>query len=182
MPRFYAMIADEFTDKNETSLMTLMAHSQFSAPSDRDRSLARRNRIFSQSCRTGGARLEPKIAIQMMNQARIGLENMSWTAIGLITLDGNHSIWSRAVKQMPHRSPGLSLHARSKVSSSSSLWSCITACKFSNAHRHRQSHRASRRHDPPWPEPLLSSWRRWFFFSRSTPRSARSWCFLGSPW
>jgi putative copper export protein len=106
--------------------------------------------------------LEPKIAIKTMNQARSGLEIMSWTAIGLIIVTGAFSLVARS--QMNAAPPDqvylYTLGAKLFVFLAMVVHHCLQVFKYSPAISSLT--RQVPLNTIAWPEPLLSHWRRWF--------------------
>lgn len=106
--------------------------------------------------------LEPKIAIKTMNQARIGLENMSWTAIGLLVLTGAFSLVARSQMNVaPLDQVYLyTLGAKLVVFLTMAVHHCLQVFKYAPAISSLT--RQLPLNTIAWPEPLLSHWRRWF--------------------
>lgn len=106
--------------------------------------------------------LEPRIAIKTMNQARIGLETMSWTAIGLIMLTGAFSLVARS--QMENATLGqvyfYLLGAKLLVFLAMSAHHCLQVFKHAPALTNLTAQLPA--NTVSWPEPLLTHWRRWF--------------------
>jgi len=106
--------------------------------------------------------LEPKIAIKTMNQARIGLETMSWTAIGVLMLTGMVNLIARI--QIPGPSLGeyylYLLSAKLFLFLAMAVHHCLQVFKYAPSIANLTAQL------PPnaisWPEPLLSRWRSWF--------------------
>lgn len=106
--------------------------------------------------------LEPKIAIKTMNQARIGLETLTWIAIGLLLLTGIFNLLARlsASATVIGESFGIVLSVKLFLFGAMVLHHCLQVFKYAPAisgltARLPQSLNA-------WPEPLLLQWRRWF--------------------
>jgi uncharacterized membrane protein len=106
--------------------------------------------------------LEPRIAVKTMNQARIGLETMSWTAIGLILLTGAFSLVARS--QMDAAPLGqvyfYLLGAKILMFLAMSVHHCLQVFKYAPALASLSAQLPA--NTDAWPEPLLSYWRRWF--------------------
>jgi hypothetical protein len=97
-----------------------------------------------------------------MNQARSGLEIMSWTAIGLIVVTGAFSLVARS--QMNAAPPDqvylYTLGAKLFVFLAMAVHHCLQVFKYSPAISSLT--RQVPLNTIAWPEPLLSHWRRWF--------------------
>lgn len=106
--------------------------------------------------------LAPRTAIKTMNQARIGLETMSWTAIGLLLLTGVFSLALRS--QMEGAAPGpvyfYLLGAKLLVFLAMGVHHCLQVFKYAPALSRMTEELPA--HLDSWPEALLSHWRRWF--------------------
>lgn len=105
--------------------------------------------------------LEPKIAITTMNQGRIGLENLSWCAIGLLVVTGVFAAIARLQSAaVPDHAFGILLAVKLF------LFGAMTAHHGLQVFKYAPRIAALTRELPPgatvWPEPLLSCWRRWF--------------------
>jgi putative copper export protein len=105
--------------------------------------------------------LEPKVAIRTMNQGRIGLEALSWSAIGLILLTGTFGVIARVQSAAPFDSAfGVLLAVKLFLFAAMTVHHCLQVFKYG------PHIGALTRELPPgtalWPEPLLSHWRRWF--------------------
>lgn len=106
--------------------------------------------------------LEPRIAVKTMNQARIGLETMSWTAIGLILLTGVFNVVTKSQIDAATLSPAYlyTLGAKMLFFVAMVVHHCLQVFKYA-------PRIASLTQQLPvavvtWPEPLLANWRRWF--------------------
>lgn len=105
--------------------------------------------------------LEPKIAIKTMNQARIGLETLSWSAIGLLLPTGTFSVIARIQSAATADSAfGILLGVKLLLFGAMTVHHCLQVFKYA-------PHIADLTEKLPqgttrWPEPLLSHWRRWF--------------------
>lgn len=162
LPRFCAMIAGKFADANETPLMTAW------------HTLSLALHLIAIALWLGGIvfflvvvgpavqQLEPKIAIKTMNQARIGLENMAWTAIGLIVLTGTFNLVVRSqIDTAPLDQVYLyTLGAKLVVFLAMAVHHCLQVFKYAPAISSLTAQLPS--NTISWPEPLLSRWRRWF--------------------
>lgn len=106
--------------------------------------------------------LDAKIAIKTMNQARSGLEIMSWIAIGLILVTGAISLVARA--QVDTAPPDATyfyvLAAKLLVFIAMVVHHCLQVLKYSPAISNLTEQLPL--NTVAWPEPLLSHWRRWF--------------------
>jgi putative copper export protein len=106
--------------------------------------------------------LETRIAIKTMNQGRIGLELISWTAIALLLLTG---IVNLVLRSQPAAAPlGESyvvlLGAKLFVFGAMALHHGLQVFKY--APRIAALTAEVKTELTDWPEPLLSHWRRWF--------------------
>lgn len=106
--------------------------------------------------------LDPGIAIRTMNQGRIGLELISWTAIGLLLVTGivNLIIRTQATAAAPSGSYAIILGAKLLLFCAMVVHHSLQVFKYAPRIA------ALTAQFPPetnaWPEPLLSHWRRWF--------------------
>ena len=106
--------------------------------------------------------LEAPIAIKTMNQSRIGLETISWTAVALLLATGiaNLLMRNQAAAAALGKSyvillatklflfGAMAMHHGLQVFKYGPRIATLTAALPANA--------------TSWPEPLLSNWRRWF--------------------
>jgi copper resistance protein D len=106
--------------------------------------------------------LEPDIAIRTMNRARVGLENISWIAIGLLLLTGIINLLARIAPtgSMFNRAFLILLGLKLILFAAMVLHHCLQVFKYAPTI-------SSLTEQLPrglqiWPEPLLSHWRRWF--------------------
>jgi putative copper export protein len=106
--------------------------------------------------------LEPGIAIRTMNQGRIGLEILSWTAIALLLLTGIASLSLRTQAA----APTLSSSYVSLLSVKLFLFGAMATHHGLQVFKYapRIADLTAKLHPNPveWPEPLLAHWRRWF--------------------
>jgi putative copper export protein len=106
--------------------------------------------------------LEPSIAIKTMNQGRIGLEMVSWTAIGLLLVTGivNLLIRTQATAAAPTGAYAIILGAKLFLFVAMVVHHSLQFFKYAPRIA------ALTAELPPntiaWPDPLLSLWRRWF--------------------
>lgn len=105
--------------------------------------------------------LEPKLAIKTLNQARGGLELVSWIGIGLLLITGMFNLVVRAqAEAVPGQAWGILLGVKLLVFAAMVVHHCLQVFKYAPA-----ISRLSTQLPPDftaWPEPLLSHWRRWF--------------------
>jgi putative copper export protein len=106
--------------------------------------------------------LEPRIAVITMNQARLGLETMSWIAITLIFVTGLFNLLTKSQID-PIALSGAYLYtlsAKMLLFVAMVVHHCLQVFKYAPriASLTNQSPPAS----ATWPEPLLSNWQRWF--------------------
>jgi putative copper export protein len=106
--------------------------------------------------------LEPNIAIKTMNQARIGLENLAWIAIGLLLLTGIVNLLARLppTGSMFSRAFAIVLSVKIILFGAMVLHHGLQVFKY--APTIAQLTADLPRGLNAWPEPLLSHWRRWF--------------------
>ncbi|HEY7217131.1 MAG TPA: hypothetical protein VH985_01965 [Candidatus Binatia bacterium] len=106
--------------------------------------------------------LEPQIAIKTMNQARVGLENAAWIAIGLLLLTGVVNLLARVPPSgsMLSRSFVIVLSLKLVLFGTMVLHHCLQVFKYAPAISSLTAQLP--RGLNAWPEPLLSHWRRWF--------------------
>jgi len=106
--------------------------------------------------------LEAKIAIKTMNQGRIGLEKISWTAVVLLLLTGiiNLLLRHQMAAETLSESYGVLLATKLFLFGAMAMHHGLQVFKYA-------PRIASLTADLPanadsWPEPLLAHWRRWF--------------------
>ncbi len=106
--------------------------------------------------------LEPQIAIKTMNQARIGLENIAWIAIGLLLLTGIVNLVARIPPSgsMFSRAFVIILSVKIILFGAMVLHHCLQVFKYAPAIARLTAQLPEGLEG--WPEPLLSHWRRWF--------------------
>jgi uncharacterized membrane protein len=106
--------------------------------------------------------LEPHIAIKTMNQGRIGLERISWTAIALLLLTGivNLVLSSQTAAAPLGESYFILLGAKLFLFGAMALHHGLQVFKY--APRIAALTAEITPNSTEWPEPLLSHWRRWF--------------------
>jgi uncharacterized membrane protein len=106
--------------------------------------------------------LEPSIAIKTMNQGRIGLEMISWTAIALLLVTGivNLIIRTQATAAAPTGTYAVILGVKLFLFGAMAVHHGLQVFKYGPRIA------ALTAEFPPgttaWPESLLSHWRRWF--------------------
>ncbi len=106
--------------------------------------------------------LEPRNAVRTLNQGRIGLESLSWIAIGLLLATGIFNLMVRlpVAGASLSKSYGFILGIKLFIFGAMVVHHCLQVFKYAPAI-------ASLTAELPqnlsaWPEPLLSHWRRWF--------------------
>ncbi len=106
--------------------------------------------------------LEPSIAIKTMNQGRIGLEMVSWTAIGLLLVTGivNLLIRTQATAAAPTGAYAIILGGKLFLFGAMVVHHSLQVFKY--APRIAALTAELRPKTTIWPDPLLSHWRRWF--------------------
>jgi uncharacterized membrane protein len=107
--------------------------------------------------------LEPSIAIKTMNQGRIGLEMVSWTAIGLLLATGivNLLIRTQATAAAPSGAYAIILGAKLFLFGAMVVHHSLQVFKY--APRIAALTAELPPNTTAWPDALLSHWRRWFF-------------------
>jgi uncharacterized membrane protein len=106
--------------------------------------------------------LEPRIAIITMNQARLGLETMSWIAIALILMTGVFNLVTKSQID-PTALSGAYLYtlgAKMLLFVAMVVHHCLQVFKY--APRIATLTKQLPAAPATWPEPLLSNWQRWF--------------------
>jgi len=105
--------------------------------------------------------LEAGIASRTMNRGRIGLESISWIAIGLLFATG---IANLALRQPASAAPGtaymIMLSAKLFIFLAMTVHHCLQVFKY--APRIAQQTADINLAATVWPETLLGDWRRWF--------------------
>jgi len=105
--------------------------------------------------------MEPAIAIRTMNRGRIGLELVSWIAIGLLLVTG---IANLAMRSPATAAPGniyiILLSGKLFLFLAMTVHHCLQVFKY--APRIAEQTAAISAATTAWPETLLSDWRRWF--------------------
>ena len=106
--------------------------------------------------------LEPMIAIKTMNQSRIGLELISWTAIALLLLTGGINLVLRiqAASLPAGESYTILLSTKLFLFGAMAMHHGLQVFKY--APRIAALTAELRPNPTEWPEPLLANWRRWF--------------------
>ena len=106
--------------------------------------------------------LEPEIAVKTMNQARVGLENVAWIAIGLLLLTGMANLIARVIPSgsVFSRAFIILLSLKIILFAAMVLHHCFQVFKYAPAISGLTAQLP--RGLDAWPEPLLSQWRRWF--------------------
>lgn len=105
--------------------------------------------------------MEPSIAIRTMNRGRIGLEALSWIAIGILLITG---IANLAMRGLATATPGnlyvMLLSGKLFLFLAMIVHHCLQVFKY--APRIAEQTSAIGTAAREWPEALLSDWRRWF--------------------
>jgi len=106
--------------------------------------------------------LEPSIAIRTMNQGRIGLEMISWTAIGLLLVTGivNLLIRTQATAAAPSGTYAVILGIKLFLFAAMIVHHVLQVFKYAPRIAALTAELAP--NTRAWPDPLLSLWRRWF--------------------
>ena len=101
-----------------------------------------------------------KIAIKTMNQSRIGLELLSWTAIALLLLSGAINLILRNPNGAPNDSFPILLGVKLFLFGAMVMHHGLQVFKYGP--RIAALTAALPANVIDWPEPLLSHWHRWF--------------------
>ena len=105
--------------------------------------------------------LEPGIAIRALNRGRVGLELISWIAIGLVFATG---IANLALRNPPTALPGNAYMILLAVKLF--VFLAMTVHHFLQVFKYAPRIAAQSAEIAPdagaWPEALLADWRRWF--------------------
>jgi len=106
--------------------------------------------------------LEAKIAIKTMNQSRIGLERISWTAIALLLVTGivNLILRNQASTTAFGESYVALLATKLFLFGAMAMHHGLQVFKYGP--RIAALTAALAGDTMSWPEPLLANWRRWF--------------------
>lgn len=106
--------------------------------------------------------LEAMIAIKTMNQSRIGLEMISWTAIALLFVTGvtNLILRNQADAPLPGESYVILLATKLFLFGAMAMHHGLQVFKYGPRIAALTAELPS--NTTSWPEPLLSNWRRWF--------------------
>lgn len=106
--------------------------------------------------------LEPQIAIKTMNQARIGLELISWTAIAVLLLTGIASLFLRShlAAATLGTVDAVLLSVKLFLFGAMAMHHGLQVFKYSPRIAALTAEIQPDAND--WPEPLLACWRRWF--------------------
>ena len=104
--------------------------------------------------------LEPKLAIKTLNQGRIGLETVSWIAIGLLLATGIFNLVVRAQGAPPGQAWGILLGAKLFLFGAMVVHHCLQVFKYAPVISGLIT--LLPQELAAWPDPLLSHWRRWF--------------------
>ena len=106
--------------------------------------------------------LEPNIAIRTMNQARIGLEMISWTAIGLLLVTGivNLLIRTQATAAAPSGTYAVILGIKLFLFGAMIVHHALQIFKYAPTIAALTAELAP--NTRAWPDHLLAHWRRWF--------------------
>ena len=106
--------------------------------------------------------LEPAIAIKTMNQSRIGLELISWSAIALLLLTGVINLALRMQGSAPFTGESYVVLLSTKLF----LFGAMAMHHGLQVFKYGPRIAALSAEIEPsageWPEPLLANWRRWF--------------------
>lgn len=106
--------------------------------------------------------LDAGIAIKTMNQGRIGLEMISWTAIGLLLITGIANLILRNQSAAVPLSESYNIVLAVKLFLFGAMAMHHGLQVFKYAPRIAAMTAELPAQTMVWPEPLLSCWRRWF--------------------
>ena len=105
--------------------------------------------------------LEPSIAIRTMNRGRIGLESISWIAIGLLFATG---VANLALRQPTSAEPGtaymIMLSAKLFIFLAMTVHHCLQVFKYAPPIAALTAQTSAE--TMVWPEPLRAHWQKWF--------------------
>ena len=101
-----------------------------------------------------------KIAIKTMNQCRIGLELVSWTAIALLLLTGITNLILRHPSTAPSDSYFVLLGAKLFCFGAMAMHHGLQVFKYGPRIAALTAELPA--NITSWPEPLIEHWRRWF--------------------
>lgn len=105
--------------------------------------------------------MAPSVAIRTMNRGRMGLESLSWIAIGLLFITG---IANLALRNPAAGVPGGTymalLGGKLFLFLAMTVHHCLQVFKY--APRIAEQTAAIEESATAWPDTLLSDWRRWF--------------------
>jgi putative copper export protein len=106
--------------------------------------------------------LAPNLALRTMNRARIGLEAISWFAIGLLLLTGIVNLLARLAMPPPTIGDSFAIVFGVKLFLFGAMLvhHCLQVFKYAPTIA-RLTEQLPQSFDA-WPEPLLTYWRRWF--------------------
>lgn len=106
--------------------------------------------------------LPPRNAIRTLNQGRMGLEVLSWVAIGLLLMTGIFNLMIRlpAAGASLSESYGIILGIKLFIFGAMVVHHCLQVFKYAPAIAGLTA--ALPQNLSAWPEPLLRQWRRWF--------------------
>ncbi len=106
--------------------------------------------------------LEPRLAIKVLNRGRIGFETISWIAIGTLLLTGIFNLLTQLSMGggLTSRAYFILLSIKLLFFSAMVVHHCLQVFKYAPVIASLTAQLAGT--SGPWPEPLLSHWRRWF--------------------
>jgi len=106
--------------------------------------------------------LEANVAIKTMNQGRIGLELISWTAIALLLITGivNFILRSQSSAAPPSDSYAIVLGVKLFLFGAMATHHGLQVFKYAPTIAAMTAELPAG--TMAWPEPLLTNWRRWF--------------------
>jgi len=106
--------------------------------------------------------LEPALAIKTLNQSRIGLEFISWSAIALLLLTGTVNLILRLQTNAPPPGDSYIVLLSTKLFLFGAMAMHHGLQVFKYGPRIATLTAELRPNLTEWPEPLLAHWRRWF--------------------
>lgn len=106
--------------------------------------------------------LEPALAIKTMNRSRIGLEQISWSAIALLLLTGSANVVTRMQSHAMMLGDSYTVLLSTKLFIFGAMAMHHGLQVFKYGPRIASLTAELRPNVSAWPEPLLANWRRWF--------------------
>jgi len=106
--------------------------------------------------------LQPGVGIRTLNQGRISLEAVSWTAIALLLITGivNLILQDQAIRAPQGNFYTVTLAVKLFFFFAMLLHHCLQVFKYAPKIASLTAHLTASADS--WPEPLLTYWRKWF--------------------